>query len=77
MFNFEELTNTNGKKIYLFMLLLLLIGWGCLVGLTNNLGNDKDAKKHSPTAICASFFLSVFLAYALLKDTKLVPMLNE
>jgi len=77
MFNFEDLTNTNGKKIYLVMLAFLLIGWGCLVGLTNNIGKDKDAKKHSPLGICASLFLSIFVVYALIKDTKLVPMLNE
>jgi len=77
MFNFEELTNTNGKKIYLVMLLLLLVGWGCLVGLTNNVGKDKEAKKHYGTSVCASLFISIYVFYALLKDSKLVPMLNE
>ena len=77
MFNLEELTNTTGKKIYLVMLVLLAVGMGCLIGLTNNIGKDKDAKKHSPTSICASLFVSIFVAYALLKDSKLAPMLNE
>jgi hypothetical protein len=77
MFNLEELTNSNGKKIYLVMLALLAIGMGCLFGLTDNISKDKDAKKHNPTAICASLFVSLFVAYALLKDSKLVPMLNE
>jgi hypothetical protein len=73
----ESYYNTTGKIIYLVMLVLLLVGMGCSLGLTSNIGKDKEAKKHYGTAVCSTLFVSLYVVYSLLKDSKLLPMLNE